>query len=552
MSAAAALLLWVGAVPLPPLRPHLPPSSSLSDRGAVTLAVGGGGYVDRGAADGLEAGDALELLRKGRTAARCTVGALADHSAFCAGARLERGDTFRLARRPPRSPEGKALPPLPSDSELERRAATLARAELPPVEYAASGLASPAAKVPVSAGFRHTTWASSSAPASSFHLEQLDLALRAFEPVPDWRVSVSLSVWLYAGRPQEPRDPARSAVRLHVRELQLEWDGRQRPWRVAFGRVWARGAPGLSSLDGLLAAWRGVPGLEVGGFAGLLAEPLTFGVSTERWTVGLFQAWEWHGAGRLRWFRQSVRAAAVGRPEPRGELEVMAQAALSHPLDAEAAVRVGIGDGVNGLDLARLALTWRPIAKIAVQLSGRYTGYLPYDVTQPLAPATGVPALHVGGTAGWELISGLVVSARAGFARDFNAQLSRAFVGPELAAPRLFAGKGGVRLGWLEEAGHLGARSVWLAADYAPLPRARAWARLGWTQQAPAMGTGDHVAHELTLQAAVELVLPLGLAAQTSLLVHHGLGAEGPGGDRAVRQSSTSAFVWQAGASWSW
>ncbi|MBL8949780.1 MAG: hypothetical protein JNK82_03325 [Myxococcaceae bacterium] len=173
-------------------------------------------------------------------------------------------------------------------------------------------------------------------------------------------------------------------------------------------------------------------------------------------------------------------------------------------------------------------------------------------MTQPLAPAMGVPALHVGGTAGWELLRGLVVSARAGFARDFNAQLSRLFAGPEVAAPHLFGGKGGLRLGWLEEAGHLGARSVWLAAEYAPLRRARAWTRLGWTQQAPAMGTGDLVAHELTLHAAVELLLPLGLAANTSLLVHHGLGAEGPGGDRAVRQPGTSAFVWQAGASWSW
>jgi len=552
VSAALALSLWVGAAPLPPLKPHLPPTSSSSDRGTVTLAVVGGGYVDRGAADGLEAGDTLELQRKGRPAARCTVGALADHSAFCAGAKPERGDTFRLARSKARSPEEKALPPLPTEAELERRAAALERAGLEPVEYTASGLATASSKVPVSAGFRHTTWASSSAPASSFHLEQLDLALRAFEPVPDWRISADATVWLFSGRPQEPRDPARSAVRLHVRELELEWDGKQRPWRVAVGRVWARDAPGLSSLDGLMAAWRGVPGLTLGGFAGLLAEPLTFGVSTDRWTVGAFQAWEWRGSGALSWFRQSLRAAAVGRPEPRGELEVMAQAGFKHPLDVEGAVRVGAGDGSSGLDVARLALTWRPIARLAFQLQGRYTGTLPHDVTQPLAPATGVPALHVGGTAGWELIRGLVLSARAGFARDFNARLSRLFAGPEVAAPRLFAGKGGLRLGWLEEAGHLGARSVWLAADFAPLQRTRTWARVGWTQQAPAMGTGDYVAHELTLQAAFELLLPLGLAAHTSLLVHHGLGAEGPGGDRAVRQSSTSAFVWQAGAAWRW
>ncbi|MBL8954668.1 MAG: hypothetical protein JNK82_28075, partial [Myxococcaceae bacterium] len=371
-AAAAALALWFGAAGLPPLKPHLPPSSSTSERGAVTISAAGGGYVDRGAADGLEAGDTLELQRKGRAAARCTVGAVADHSAFCAGAKVERGDTFRLARRRAAAPEAKALPPLPSDSELERRAAALARAGLPPVEYTASGLSSASgpAKVPVSAAYRHTTWTSSSAPASSFHLEQLDLALRAFEPVPDWRVSADASVWLYSGRPQEFRDPARSAVRLHVRELELEWDGRKRPWRVAFGRVWARGAPGLSSLDGLMAAFRGVPGLEVGGFAGLLAEPLTFGVSTERWTVGVFQACEWHGSGALRWFRQSLRAAAVGRPEPRGELEVMAQAALKHPLDVEAAVRVGLGDGSSGLDLARLALTWRPVSRVALQLQG--------------------------------------------------------------------------------------------------------------------------------------------------------------------------------------
>ena len=545
---SAALLALVLAAQLPPLRPTMPAAPDPGDEGAVIEVRSDGAFLDRGAADGLAVGTRPRLLRKGRASPGCTVTHLADHSAFCSGEGLQPGDTFKVARPEQKPPQ--KLPAIPSDLELARQLSAVERFELPSVEYAAARPARPAARARLlEVSYRHTTWALAGAPGAAFHLEALDVAVRGFQPHRDWRLSLDLGVRLYSGRPATFRDPVLSPIRLHVREAEVEWDGPKLAWRFAAGRVWARNVPGLATLDGVQGAWKAAPGLEVGAFAGLLPEALTAGISTERWTVGAYQSWEWRGTGAVKLFRQAVRAAAVGRPEPRGEVELAAQASFEHPVDVEAAARVGFGDGPFMLDAARLAVGWRPIRPLYFQVSGRYTGRLPYEVVAPLAPATGTPALHLDGSAGWEPFSGLVIAARAGFARDFDAELSRFYAGPELAMPRLFGGNGGLRATWLEETGHQGRRSVWLTADYELFELARVWTRLSWEQQAPSEGTGTWAAHELGALLAVDFRLPFGFGLTASAQVRHGLGVEA---EQALRRTGTTAWVLQAGASWGW
>jgi hypothetical protein len=546
---SAALLALVLAAQVPPLKPQLPGPPERGDEGSVVQVRADGAFLDRGAADGLAVGARLRLLRKGRAAAGCTVTHLADHGAFCSGEGLQPSDTFKFSAPDEKAP--KRLPPLPTELELSRQAAALERFGAPLVEYAAARPSRPAAVRArlLEVAYRHTTWTTAGAPDSAFHLEALDIAVRGFQPHRDWRLSLDLGVRLYSGRPAAFRDPVVSPIRLHVREAEVEWDGPSLAWRLAAGRVWARNVPGLAALDGVQGAWKAAPGLEVGAFAGLLPEALTAGISTERWTAGAWQSFEWRGTGAVKLFREAVRAAAVGRPEPRGEVELFAQASFEHPLDIEAAARVGFGDGPFMLDAARLAVGWRPHSSVHLQVSGRYTGRLLYEVVTPLAPATGVPALHLDGGAGWEPLSGLIIAARAGFARDFDAQLSRFYAGPELALPRLFGGLGGVRATWLEETGHQGRRAVWLTADLELFELARLWTRLSWTQQTPTEGTGAFAAHEVGAQFAVDFQLPMGFGLTASAQVRHGVGGAG---DADLRPTGTTAWVLQAGASWGW
>lgn len=546
MSALLAVLL---AAQLPPLKPVLPAAPDQGDEGAVLQVLSDGAFLDRGAADGLAVGARLRLVRKGRASAGCTVTHVADHGAFCSGEGLQEGDTFKVARPEVKAP--KKLPALVGELEIARQLAAVERFALAKVEYAASRPSRPVAARArlLEVSYRHTTWTTAGAPDSAFHLEALDIAVRGFQPHRDWRLSLDLGVRFFSGRPAAFRDPVLSPIRLHVRSAEVEWDGPTLAWRLAAGRIWARNVPGLGALDGLQGAWKAAPGLEVGGFAGLLPEALTAGVTTDRWTAGAWQSWEWRGTGAVKLFREAVRAAAVGRPEPRGEVELFAQVSFEHPLDVEAAARVGFGDGPFMLDAARLAVGWRPHPSLHFQVSGRYTGRLSYEVVAPLAPATGVPALHLDGAAGWEPFSGLVIAARAGFARDFDAELSRFYAGPEVALPRLFGGLGGVRATWLEETGHQGRRAVWLTADAELFELARVWTRLSWAQQSPTEGTGAFAAHELGAQLAVDFTLPFGFGVTASAQVRHGLGGEG---DEALRTAGTTAWVLQAGASWGW
>lgn len=551
MTGAALLCGLLLAAPLPPPRPRLPPRGDDGDRGTVTQVTAHGAYLDRGAADGLQPGTALKLVRRGKPAGTCTVAQLADHSALCTGAGLEPGDAFRFAR--PRPVKPKLLPAPPSEAELARQRAVLLAAERPLVEYKSSRRRGQEARARLlEVSFGHTTWTTGGMSGAAFHLEQLDFAVRRLTLLRDWKLSLDGGVHFYSGRPDAFRDPVASPIRLLVRELAIDWDGRGLRWRLALGRMWTRNLAGVSALDGIVGAWKPLDGFEVGAFAGLLPEASTAGISLERWTAGVFQAWEWRGPGAVSWVRQQLRAAAVGRPEPRGEVELLAQAGFAHPFDVEAGVRLGFGDGPFSLDLVKLALSWRPVAPLSFQLSGRYVGRLPHELVLPLAPATGAPALHLDGAAGWELVRGLVVGGRAGFVRDFDAQLSRFWGGPEIALPRLFAGRGGLRAGWVEETGHVGRRSVWLAADVDLFELARLWSRFGWTQQSPTAGTGEYSAHELGLQVALDFTLPLGFSVRASYLVHGGLGGDGSAADTAVRTQSSAAHVFSGGVGWAW
>ncbi len=98
-------------------------------RGRVVYVTSQRAYLNRGTADGLGKGDAVELSRNGRMIALCTVELVADHSAVCRTPAARPGDGFRVSpagRLRERQVTPRTLPPVVAGAVLRERAAAIA------------------------------------------------------------------------------------------------------------------------------------------------------------------------------------------------------------------------------------------------------------------------------------------------------------------------------------------------------------------------------------------------------------------------------------------
>ncbi|GEJ58570.1 hypothetical protein [Anaeromyxobacter diazotrophicus] len=453
-----------GPVAVKPVKLH----ARAAGLGTVLSVTARRAYLDAGAKDGLAPGRELRLERKGRPAGRCTVEAVSDRGATCAGQDLRAGDTFALAAPPPAAAVSRtqAAPPPPlAPAEVSRRRAALEAAPVARVEYVAPPrLETARGPQRVEVSFLHLSSFSSGGPGLS--QDRLEARVYGAEVGAGLRLFLDAS-GVYRATASSPSERFRpgDAAYLEVRELQLTTREPDRAYALSVGRILPWAAPGSTVFDGAQLGWRGRLG-ELGVFGGAVPDAVTTGLGTSRATAGAYGALE-HATDAVL-VRAEGRVAMVRSPElgTRLETEALGHGWLWRALDLSGQARLGFGGDRNApaaLDAARVDLSGRLAEPLWLTASFRYVGLFTPDAASPaLFPG---PARHADLTASWDASRHLTLRAIAGYARDLSSGLDRKYAGPELALPHLFGRYGSASAGWLEERGWAGGRSVWVQGE---------------------------------------------------------------------------------------
>ncbi|HEX9189004.1 MAG TPA: hypothetical protein VGB87_18140, partial [Vicinamibacteria bacterium] len=456
-----------------PLRPAA--ARARAAAGTVRFVAANLAYLDAGSRDGLAAGATVDLVRRDRPAGRCTVEAVSERNATCAGAGLRAGDTFRLPGGAAAA-AGKALPRQPTAEEQARRLSAVKAAAFALVEHRPSATepreADRVNRTAVALGAQ--AWGSVGASTQS----QVRVAgtVRGAELWPGLRLWADAeAVYRAAESDTERFQPGQKALLL-VRELQVS---RRDPGvNVPFsaGRVMTWGAVGSSVLDGAQVGWRPSGQLEVGVFGGFLPLATTSEPTFDRGTAGAY--WTVERSSQGAFLRHQGRLAALeGVPAGGGfEAEVMGEAWLWRQLDLSAQLRYGSRTGA--LEYGAADLTWRRAGSFSLLASYRH---FDLPAAEPAAPAV-YPGRtdHFEGAATLESLGKVYLRLAGGWARDAVSRNDRSWVGPEILVPRAWR-SGGFSAGYAEEFGWLSGRSLWAQGDFAPGPGTRLMARLAFT-----------------------------------------------------------------------
>lgn len=505
----ALVLAWLAlslAAEARPRRPRAAPGSSEgpgvlatgklgSGPGQVTYLTADGVYIDRGAADGLKAGDKVQLVRSGRALGACTVGQLNEHTAVCSGgAGFTVGDRISVERKAeaPATP----LAPVPDARQLASRLAAVEAAPVGLVEFAGGAPVGSGAASTVQVTISHTTFSDLSSANGPYQLQRVDAALNELHLWRGLHVSADLSVLNWSRRPAIFRSPLKGTPQVFVRRAEVSWHERGGVVRAALGRVWTRGTPGLSVLDGAQAGLTTRDGqLEAGAFGGALPDPLSLGFSAGSWAVGAYafgRFFRGTGADAI-WVQPELRAGWSMRNGIGGRFEVAASLHgwVGRNFDLHLMAQAGLG-AVNALDVARVDLGVRASDRFRLLAALRYRGTPGGEVLEVGSLFFGARAVHADGQVLFEVSRGLVLAISGGYARDFDTGLSSGRVGPELQLPTLF-GKGGLAFGYSEELGWIRGRSGYAQVTLVPHWRVRLIARGVWlNQQGPSDGLAGH------------------------------------------------------------
>jgi hypothetical protein len=446
-------------VAVKPVTIHVRPARA----GTVVSVTARRAYLDAGARDGLATGRELRLDRKGRPAGSCTVDAVSDRGATCAGEDLRTGDTFALAEPPPTAPETPPPAAPLAPGEKSRRRAALDAAPVAKVEFVAPPRSDELRGPPrVEASFLHLSSFSTGGTGRS--QDRLEARVYGAEVGGGFRLFLDASGVYRATASSERFRPGDSAY-LEVRELQLAAREPDRPYTLAAGRIMPWAAPGSTAFDGAQIGYRSRGG-EVGVFGGAVPDPITTALGTSRATAGAYGVLEHADDATL--VRGEARLALVLSPElgTRLEAEALGHGWLMRTIDLSGQARLGFaGDRTApaSLDAARVDLSVRLAELVWLTGSFRYVGlYIPDAAAPAIFPG---PARHADLTASWDASRRLTLRAIAGYARDLTSGLDRGYVGPEIALPRLFGRYGSASVGWLEERGWAAGRSVWLQGE---------------------------------------------------------------------------------------
>jgi hypothetical protein len=521
------LALALAAItPASPLEAPPRPRPEIPGLAQVVQVTGARAYLDAGADDGLVMGQVLVFQRGALETGPCTIEALSPNHATCAGGGTRPGDTFKLARRGGVEVKAVALPPLPSDDELARRAEQVSAAPVALVEAKAQPVTTRPLEAPRD-GFGElvlsdVSWWSSD--QGSYHADRVDAAVHG-APVGPFTADVDLRAEYWSTQPAAAVFRPASQARLQVWQAQLTWAPEARSFSVSAGRVLAWNVPGATSMDGASVSWR--RGAFTGGLlGGLVPQPDTSSPTTTRATAGAF--WGWDGTlGKGILVRQEGRLALVRSPElgNRVELQTGGSAHAGAWFDLFADARFGFGGTAHsaaGLDGARLEAAVRPLARLSLSGSFDYGELLIPQAFTPMAwPGR---SRHADATLAWDF--GLVrVGVAGGGARDLSTGMERSWAGPELMVPRLFTPRLALSAGFQEELGWLNGRSAWLQAVARPWDSVRLIARLSWAYQAN-LGI-DQDEFGAYLSGSTELTRHLGL--RLSVLARGAVAVDGKG-----------------------
>lgn len=460
---------------------------------AAIRGLGGGAlFLDKGAQDGLEAGAAIDVTRRGRVVGRCTVDAVADHHARCAFADPKTltgriGDRVRFSRTTSTTPAPtKAPPPILADDELAAAAAVVTRASQPKVAFKGSrrrGGGAIAHRLAITAGARGFGVVGGSGD-TVFVRPSLDVA---------GRVGLGLLPGLYAQTALRLQGDALAPANERFRNgVPLEvyvWDasvgvapGRSSVTATA-GRFRPQRVPGATVVDGASLGLMSFGGaLEVGAYGGLIPDPITTAPSLDRVTVGSYFAVDTSPMKGVMVLPRG-RVGLVTSPDlqrTRAEAEAQVQVLWENIGAVSGSLRAGLpGDtAIPTLDAARLdvdvTLGRGLRARLGVRTSGAWAGDLDTGVVADGTTMFPPRAAHHG-DAGvqWTVNDGLVLGATGALSADVETGDLRGLVGPEVSLPRLFGDVGGVSLGVFEEPGtgvSPWGRSGYVATTTRPLP----------------------------------------------------------------------------------
>ncbi len=477
--------------------------------GQVSSITVDAAFLNRGALDGLAAGQSLTFTRTGKPAGKCTVEAVSDHFARCAAMGLRAGDRFAVGRVPESSPLGPG--PLPTEAEFARRAATLETLEwrLRAFDTAAARANGFGPRVEVL--ISHTTWGNPGSANGAFGVQRFDAAVYDVELWKGLRASADVTVLNFSARPTSTRTVYQQSPVLLVRQLELGFRRADLPFSVSLGRTWLRAATGLLVIDGAQGAWRFGDGLEVGAYAGLLPDAARLSITPSQWATGAFarlrfgsgtgaEATLGHLALRAGW---SLREVLGGR----AEVSLGASLWKGKNFDGQTSFEFGFGrtQAPGGLDAARLDLGWRPSDTLRLSGGLRYRGMPTTGLIEVGTVSPGQQALHADLGATFQLSESVLLGAQGGLATDFSSGLLQARVGPELCLPHVLGLPVGLSVAYLEELGWLRGRSGSLQLNVAPLGFFRVLSRFSWFHQQGAVGNEGLAGHELGGSLALEL-----------------------------------------------
>jgi hypothetical protein len=335
----------------------------------------------------------------------------------------------------------------------------------------------------------------------------------------------------WSRRPADFRSPLKGTPQLFIRQAEVSWHETGGIVRGALGRVWTRGTPGLSVIDGAQAGLTTRDGLVEGGvFGGFLPDPLQLGLSTGSWTAGAYafaRFFRGKGADAI-WVQPELRAGWAVRHGVGSRFEVAASlhSWFGRNFDLHAMAQAGLGS-VSSLDVARLDLGIRGGEVFRFVTGVRWRGMPGGEVLEPGSLLFGARSLHADAQALVELNPSLVIAVSGGYSRDWDSGLQSGRVGPELQLPRLL-GRGGLAIGYSEELGWIRGRSAYLQATVVPHWRLRIIGRaVGLNYNSPSDGLAGS---ELGGTLSVELRIATFLWTRASGLVRarvDGTGASG-------------------------
>lgn len=484
--------------------------------GAVIYATVRRLYLDAGAREGLARGQVLHLK-----SGTCKVEEVSARYATCVG-NGRPGDTFELPPPVPAMLVRRLPPPTPA-AVLEQRRSVLAAASFEKIEYHAPPGPPPSSHT-VEVGIGHASWVSSG--AGPWHQERLDARLLGAPIGGGFTLDLDLSARRWSRRSDpisfRPDDP----TQLYVWEAALS----RRPIAggpaFSLGRVRPWWTPGQSILDGAQAGWRTSGGTEAGVFGGVVPDAVTLAPSLSQGTFGGY----WSGlhtgdaGSTIRFFRHELRVAFVNTADlgRRVEGEGLLEARITRRLDAAVDVRVASGDhqAPGSLDAVRVDGAARPLDGLSISGSFRYQGLSVPELDGPGHILSGGAARHADLSVAWEPTAQIRITVLSGLSTDLKAGQTRRWIGPELAAPRLFSDRVGVAAGYVLEDGWAPGSSAWLQVLMRPAMLVQVLTRLSWSRtRAIAPVDLDELGASAAIQAQIgpHVALRLSALARTTL-----------------------------------